>query len=162
MYRCGVGVVIEKGCKIGDKTYLGNYCVLKKRTIIGKNTVVGHLTVFEGDCKIGDDCLIHAQCHITAGTIIEDKVFIAPGYIGANDRRMVHLRRDKVSFNKKAPIIRYGARLAIGVLVLPGVEIRRESFIGAGSVVTRNTVPYGKYIGAPARFMGFVPEEERL
>lgn len=162
MYRQGAGVIIEENCEIGDGSYIGNYCVLRPGTTIGKNTVIGHLTVFEGDCQVGDDCLIHAQCHITAGTIIEDKVFIAPGYIGANDYRMVHLRRDKVPFIRQAPIIRHGARLGIGVLVLPGVIIGRESLIAAGSVVTKHTKPFCYYKGTPAKYIGIIPEEEML
>lgn len=161
-FRQGIGVVIEEGCSVGEDSYIGNYSILKSGTVIGKNTTVGHLTVFEESCIVGDDCLIHSQCHITTGTIIENKVFIAPGYIGANDSRMVYLRREKVPFVCNAPVIRFGSRLAIGVRVLPGIIIAKQSMIGVGAVVTRDTKPFGVYTGIPAKFRGLIPEEERL
>lgn len=40
-----------------------------------------------------------------------------------------------------------------GVTCLPGVEIADGSVIGAGSVVTKSTEPYGIYAGNPAKFI---------
>jgi len=39
------------------------------------------------------------------------------------------------------------------VIVLDGVNIANGSVIGAGSVVTKSTEPYGVYVGNPARKM---------
>lgn len=151
---------IERGCEIGPGSFIGRGCVLRPGTKIGSRTVVGHLTVFEGDSVIGDDCLIHAQCHITAGVVIEDKVFIAPGFIGANDMRMSHARRDVIPFERRPYTIRRGARIAIGVHVLPGVEIGANSIVGAGSLVTRDVPERAIVMGRPARVVGETRDEE--
>ena len=150
--------IIQEGCEIGDNCFIGHYVVMRPNTKIGNNTVIGHHTVFEGDCVVGEDVLIHSQCHITKGVIIEDKVFIAPMFVGANDPVMVHNRRHIKPFECTPYIIRYGARIGVGVKVLPGVEIGRNAVVGVGSVVTKN-VPDGVVVmGCPAVPVKLVPE----
>jgi len=159
--RVSSTAVIEEGCKIGKNCFIGHNVVMRPNTVIGDNTTIGHLTVFEGDCSIGSDCLIHAQCHITKGAVIEDKVFIAPGFIGCNDNDMLHQRRHIKEFVPNGYRICYGARLGAGVLVLPGVKIGENAVIGVGSIVTKDVPPFTKvYSNSPARIQGIVNQKE--
>jgi len=156
--KLGHGVIIEEGCEIGDNTYIGNYTVLRPGTKIGKDCVIGHLTVFEGDSVIEDRVLIHAQCHITKGVLIEEDVFIAPFFCGANTRRIKHGRKYEL---KIIPyIIRRAVRIGIGVLVLPGVVIGENAQIGVGSIVTKHVPPREIWIGSPAEKYKDVPKSE--
>jgi UDP-2-acetamido-3-amino-2,3-dideoxy-glucuronate N-acetyltransferase len=158
--RLGEGVVIEGDCSIGDNCVIGHYVILRPGTKIGNDCTMGHHTVFEGDCDIGNRVLIHAQCHITKDVIIEDDVFIAPFFCGANTMRIKHGRDYPLVINGYR--IRRAARIAIGVLVLPGVEIGENALIGAGALVTKD-VPAGEiWVGVPARKVGDVPEDEIL
>lgn len=151
--------VIEENCIIGKNCFIGHYVVMRPNTIIGNKTVIGHLTVFEGDCSVGDECLIHAQCHITRGAVIEDKVFIAPGFVGCNDNDMLHQRRHIKDFEPNGYKIRRAARIGAGVLVLPGIEIGANSVIGVGAIVTKNVAPYTVVFGLPSRIKGIVNKE---
>lgn len=152
--------IIQEGCEIGDNCFIGHHVVMRPKTKIGNNTVIGHLTVFEGECEVGSDCLIHAQCHITKGAVIEDKVFIAPGFVGCNDNDMLHQRRHLKEFVPNGYRICRGARLGAGVLVLPGVIIGENAKIGVGTVVTRNVAPLCVVYGSPGRVRGFIAQEE--
>lgn len=152
--------IVEEGCEIGEGCFIGHYVVMRPNTKIGNRTVIGHLTVFEGNCSVGDDCLIHAQCHITMGVTIEDKVFIAPMFVGANDPDMVHMRRNGKPFVPQGYTIKRGARIGVGVKVLPGVVIGENSVVGVGSVVTKRVAPWTIVYGSPARIQGMVPQEE--
>lgn len=156
----GCGVVIEKECYIGDNSIISHYCVLRPNTKIGNNCVIGHMTVFEGDCTIGNRTLIHSQCHITKDVIIEEDVFIAPFFCGANTPRIKHGRNFPLII--KGYKICRAVRIGIGVLLLPGVTIGENALIGVGSIVTKD-VPAGEvWYGFPATKRGMVPENELL
>lgn len=154
--------IIQDNCIIGNNCFIGHYVVMRPGTKIGNRTVIGHLTVFEGECIIGNDCLIHAQCHITKGAVIEDKVFIAPGFVGCNDRIMMHQRRHIKPFVMEGYKICHGARLGAGVMVLPGITIGRNAVVGVGSVVTKDVADNAVVVGVPAKFMKWTHEEERI
>ena len=57
-------------------------------------------------------------------------------------------------------VIEDGCWLAAGVIVLPGVRVRRGCVIGAGAVVTTSTEPDGLYVGVPARRVRDLPGPE--
>lgn len=155
-------VIMEEDCEIGPDSFIGNFCVLRPKTKIGAKCVIGHLTVFEGESSIGDGTLIHAQCHITAGVTIGQKVFIAPFFCGANDKKMSHARRHIIPFEREGYIIEDYVRIAIGVLLNPGITLRKNSFVRMGSIVTKDVPENAVVQGIPARIIGEVPEEERL
>lgn len=154
------GAVIEDGCVIGEKCRIGYYAVLRSGTIIGDHSVFGTLSVSEGKNKIGSHTTIHSQCHITQTVEIEDWVFIAPYFCGANTRRIVHGRNYPLL--QEGYKIRFGARIGIAVFVLPQITIGEEALIGAGSLVTKDIPDFAVAYGSPAKIRGFVPENERL
>jgi acetyltransferase-like isoleucine patch superfamily enzyme len=49
-----------------------------------------------------------------------------------------------------------------GAVLLPGIEIGEEAFIGAGAVVIRDVPARALMVGNPARQLREVPEEELL
>lgn len=154
------GAVIENDCIIGKNCRIGYYAVLRKGTMIGDNSVFGTLSVSEGLNRIGNNVTIHSQCHITQTVEIEDRVFIAPFFCGANTQRIVHGRN--YNLVKEGYRIKYGARIGIGVLVAPKVVIGREALIGMGSLVTKDIPDYAVAFGSPAKVVGVVPDDERL
>lgn len=51
--------------------------------------------------------------------------------------------------------INHGAWIGSNSIILPGVDIGEFSVVGAGSVVTKKTEPYGVYAGNPARLIKY-------
>lgn len=156
------GAFIEKGCVIGHDSRVGTNAVMRRETHLGNHSIFGSLSASEGKNWIGDHVLVHSQCHLTTGLIIEDWVFIAPMFVGANDPEMVHGRRRDGVFVPQAGRIGFGSRLAIGVHLLPGVRLGRECVIGASSLVTRDVEEFSIAFGSPAKPRGMVVPEERL
>ena len=154
------GAIIEDECKIGKNCRIGYHAVLRKGTLIGDNSVFGTHSVSEGFNRIGNHVTVHSQCHITQTVEIEDWVFIAPFFCGANTKKIVHGRGYELA--KEGYRIKAGARIAIGVLVMPAVTIGREALIGAGSLVTQDIPDFAIAYGSPAKVVGVVPPEERL
>lgn len=160
--NCQIGhnVVIYQDCQIGDDCLVGDGAILRPGTKIGNNSIFGTMSVSEGDNQIGDRVTIHSQCHITKTVVIEDDVFIAPFFCGANTKRISHSRGYPLIMEGYR--IKRGSRIAIGVLVLPAVTIGEECLIGVGTVITKDIPDYSIAYGIPARVVGSVPDEERL
>lgn len=51
----------------------------------------------------------------------------------------------------KPIVIKDGAHIGIGAIIMPGVTIGEGAVIGAGSVVTKDIPPYCVAVGAPAK-----------
>ena len=47
-------------------------------------------------------------------------------------------------------------------MLLPGIEIGEEAFVGAGAVVLKDVPPRALVVGNPAREIRDVPDEELL
>ena len=157
--KIGENVVIDKNCTIGDNVFIGHNTVIRENVSIGSNSVLGHLVVIEADTIIGNFVTIQSQCHITKFATIEDNVFFGPKAMCINTYHISHGRKFKPELN--GPIIRFGARVGSGSVIMPGVEIGRETEIGANSTVTRNCLPFCVYIGSPAKMKRSVPTAER-
>jgi len=48
-------------------------------------------------------------------------------------------------------VVRRGAAIGSGAIIMCGVEIGEGALIGAGSLVTRDVPPYSVVVGSPAR-----------
>ena len=156
------GAFIEHNCNIGKHCRIGTNAVLRRETNIGDHSIFGSLSASEGKNWIGSNVLIHTQCHLTTGIIIEDWVFIAPMFVGANDPKMLHGRRRVEKFVPQGPHIKFGTGIAVNVTILPGVVIGRECVIGASSLVTKDVPDYSIAFGAPAKVVKSVEDKWRL
>ena len=97
---------------------------------------------------------------MTAYSTLEEDVFIAPGVVTTNDNFMGRTERRLELM--RGPTIRRGARIGGGAVLLPGIEIGEEAFVGAGAVVMQDVPARAVVVGNPARVIREVPEEELL
>jgi acetyltransferase-like isoleucine patch superfamily enzyme len=154
------GAVVFAGTTIGERVIVGDQACVRERCTIGDDVVIGRGSLVENDTSIGALTKIQAHAYITAYSLLEDNVFIAPCVITTNDNYMgrTETRHELV----KGPTIRRGARVGGGAVLLPGIEIGEEAFIGAGAVVLRDVPPRALMVGSPARQIREVPDEELL
>lgn len=152
-YSCRIEpyCVIDAGVEIGANTIIGPYNHIRTGTKIGNNCKIGGHNVFEGSkVIIGDNVRIGTHSNFAYGVEIEDLVFIAGHFTGANDRFMERNRKDDTHLSPYT--IKKGARIGLGVIVLPGVVIGEYAFIGANSLVTKNVGAYEMWYGSPAEY----------
>jgi acetyltransferase-like isoleucine patch superfamily enzyme len=156
-------VRIEQECVIQRRTFIGHGVVMRPYTYIAQDCVIGHHVVFEGRCAVGNGTLIQAQSNITRGVSIGEKVFIGMMFCGGNDNEIIH-KREKYygEFVPQPYVIEDYARIGFRVDVLPGVVIGKNSFVAAGSLVTKDVPENARVKGRPAVVYGEVPEDERL
>lgn len=73
------------------------------------------------------------------------------------------LGRTKERFKHyKGVTIKDGARLGLGAVILPGIEIGEEGVVAAGSVVTKNVDPQSLVMGSPAKRIRDVAKEQLI
>lgn len=165
--RIGSYCCIDEGVSVGEWTFIGDLTKIRDSVEIGHHAIIGHLVMIEQGAKIGNHVTIQSQCHITKDAVIEDRVFFGPGAIVINTRKISHGRGYEPVITP--PLIRYGARIGAGAVILPGVEIGKNAVVGAGSVVTRDVPNSEIWINkasdngrVQAGFLCDVPFDERL
>jgi len=149
--------------------YKDKTAIVSEKAKIGKNTKIWHWTHVRENCSIGENCIIGQNCYIAPnviignnvkiqnnvsvyeGVIIEDNVFIGPSVVFTN----VKMPRSQIdqSHNFQKTIINKGVSIGANSTIICGNQIGENSFVGAGSIITRN-VPANKLVyGAPARII---------
>jgi acetyltransferase-like isoleucine patch superfamily enzyme len=154
------GAIVFAGAKVGARVILGDQSCVRERVVVGDDVVIGRGSLVENDTAIGAMTKIQAEAYITAYSTLEEHVFIAPCVVTTNDNFMGRTERRHELI--KGPTIRRGARIGGGAILLPGIEIGEEAFVGAGAVVTKDVEPRMLVVGNPARVMRPVPEDELL
>jgi len=154
------GAVVFAGTTVGERVIVGDQACVRERCTIGDDVVIGRGSLVENDTSVGALTKIQAHAYITAYSLLEDNVFIAPCVITTNDNFMgrTEQRHDQI----KGPTIRRGARIGGGAVLLPGLEIGEEAFVGAGAVVIKDVPPRALVVGNPARQIRDVAEDELL
>jgi acetyltransferase-like isoleucine patch superfamily enzyme len=154
------GAIVFAGSRIGARVILGDQSCVRERVTVGDDVVIGRGSLVENDTTIGALTKIQADAYITAYSTLEEQVFIAPCVVTTNDNFMgrTERRHELVA----GPTIRRGARVGGGAVLLPGIEIGEEAFVGAGAVVTKNVPARMLVVGNPARVVRKVPDDELL
>src|SRR5262252_7904625 len=127
--------------RIGDGTRIWAFCNVLAGASIGS------------DCNICDRCFVENDVVVGDGVRLEDDVFIGPDVSFSNDPRPrsgVHLDEHPRT------VVRTGASIGTGSILLPGVVVGRYAMVGAGSLVTRDLPDFALAYGSPARVHGYV------
>lgn len=123
-------------------------------TVIGEGAYIGQNAVIGTHCYIGKDTIIGQGVHIQTGvflpndSLVEDFAFIGPNVVFTDDR---YPRAGNSGYFAEPPIVRRGASIGAGAVILPGIEIGASAMIGAGAVVTKNVMLGDTAWGVPAK-----------
>ena len=98
-------------------------------------SVVGRGSSVDFAARVGDRVLIQTGVYVTAGSIVEDDVFLGPGVLTTNDHTMGRHPRGEPLLG---PTFRRACRVGGGAVLVPGVVIGEEAFVAAGALVTRD------------------------
>jgi UDP-2-acetamido-3-amino-2,3-dideoxy-glucuronate N-acetyltransferase len=127
------------GCEIGDEVKVGTFVEIQK------------------GAKIGNRCKISSHSFICEGVTLEDDVFIGHNVVFTNDRYPRATAGGKLQTEADwtciPTLVKKGASIGSGAVLLCGITIGENAMIGAGSVVTKD-VPAGATVaGNPARLV---------
>jgi len=127
------------GCEIGDDVKIGTFVEIQK------------------GAKIGSRCKISSHTFICEGVTLEEEVFIGHNVVFTNDRYPRATASGKLQTEADwvciPTVVKRGASIGSGAVLLCGITIGENAMIGAGSVVTKD-VPAGATVaGNPARIV---------
>jgi len=130
--------------------------------VIGNNVYIGHNTILKGyynnEMIIEDGTWIGQNCffHSAGGISIGKSVGIGPcvKIITSNhisDDLGQPILHNPIEFKKI--VVKDGADLGVGSIVLPGVTIGKGAIVGAGAVVTKDVPDFAIVVGNPSKII---------
>ena len=146
-----------KSKTIGKDTKIWQYSIIFPGAKIGNNCNICAHTMIEDDVLIGDNVTIKNGVFLWNGTRVENDVFIGPNATFTNDR----FPRSKQAYTSGKTIIKKGASIGGGAIIMPDIEVGQYAMVGAGAVVTKNIPEYVVVVGNPARVIGKVPDYDK-
>jgi acetyltransferase-like isoleucine patch superfamily enzyme len=123
---------------------------------IGKNCKIDAFVYIEEGVEIGDNVKIRAFTFIPEGVKIEDDVYIGPRVTFTNDK----YPKARGKWRPLKTLVKKGASIGAGSIILPSITIGRYALIGAGSIVTKDVEDYAIALGSPAKIIGYVTDEK--
>jgi acetyltransferase-like isoleucine patch superfamily enzyme len=151
------GAVVYAGAHIGEGAIIGDQAQVRERAAIGRQTVIGRGSAVDNDVTIGDGVRVQSNCYLTAYSVVEEDVFIAPGVLTTNDDTM---GRHGPGYEIRGATFRRACRVGGGAVLVPGVEIGEEAFVAAGAVVCADVPARAVVMGVPARQARSVRDED--
>lgn len=153
--------VIDAGVQIGEGTIILPHTVIEEKAIIGKNCVVGPFARIRGRSRVSDGVVIGNFVEIVRSVIGKSTTIKHLSYVGdAEVGARVNIGAGTITANydgkrKHKTVIRDGARIGSGTVLVAPVTIGRAAVTGAGAVVTkgRNVADRAVVIGVPARVL---------
>lgn len=146
---------VRDDVKIGEGAFICDFVNLYGCSI-GENTKIGPFVEVQKNSFIGNNCKISSHTFVCEGVTIEDDVFVGHGVVFVNDpfpratAESGQLQTEK-DWVVHPTLVKKGASIGSGAVILCDVTIGEGAMIGAGAVVTKDVAAGAVVVGNPAR-----------
>jgi UDP-2-acetamido-3-amino-2,3-dideoxy-glucuronate N-acetyltransferase len=152
---------VSPSAEIGTGTRVWHQAQIRERVRVGENCIISKGVYIDFDVQVGSNVKIQNGAFLYHGCTIEDGVFIGPGVCFTNDKQPRAINPDGTlkgadDWQVGKTVVKYGASVGTGSIVLPGVTIGRFAMVGAGAIVSKDVPDHALALGVPARVVGFV------
>ena len=142
---------------VGRGTRIWAFAHVLQGAKIGNDCNICDHAYVENGVIVGDRVTIKNRVLLFEGVTVQDDVFLGPGVIFTNDLNpRASIKRSGTELS--TTLVRRGATLGAGVVVVCGISIGEHAFAGAGSVLTRDVPAHAFVVGNPARVIGWACE----
>jgi acetyltransferase-like isoleucine patch superfamily enzyme len=138
---------------IGEGTRVWAFVNILAGATIGRDCNICDRCFIENDVTMGDRVTVKCGVSLYDGLTLENDVFVGPDVTFANDPRP---RSGRHLDAHPRTLVREGASLGAGSILLPGVTVGRFAMVGAGALVTRDVPDFALAYGSPANVHGYV------
>lgn len=152
---------VSPDASIGPGTRVWHHAQVREGARIGAECVLGKGVYVDHHVVIGSRVKLQNGVSVFYRATLEDGVFVGPHACLTNDRvpRAITpggILKGEADWESGETLVRYGASIGAGAVILPGLTIGRWAMVGAGAVVTRQVPDHGLVVGVPARLVGYV------
>ena len=131
---------------------------------IGSHSRIGAFVEIQKGVVVGERCKISTHSFLCEGVTIEDSVFVGHGVIFTNDKFPRACNPDGAikgvgDYFLEKTLVREGASIGSGAVILPGLTLGKGCLIGAGTIVTKDVPDYAIVRGNPGRISGYVSKD---
>jgi acetyltransferase-like isoleucine patch superfamily enzyme len=155
------GALVESQ-QIGQGTRIWAFTHVMKDVTIGENCNVGEHSFLETGVRVGSNVTIKNGNMLWDGVTLEDGTFVGPGVFFTNDLYprsprlpQAHARYQGMGW-RVTTLVKHGASIGAGAVLVAGVTVGSFAMVGAGAVVTKDVPPHALVVGSPARRIGWV------
>jgi UDP-2-acetamido-3-amino-2,3-dideoxy-glucuronate N-acetyltransferase len=139
-----------KSQNIGDNTKVWQFTVILAGAVIGRNCNINCHCFIENDVVLGDNVTVKSGTYLWDAIRIEDDVFVGPNVTFTTDRMP---RSKQYPGGYPTTLVKRGASIGGGAVLLPGITIGENAMIGAGALVTKDVPDNAVVAGSPARII---------
>jgi UDP-2-acetamido-3-amino-2,3-dideoxy-glucuronate N-acetyltransferase len=147
---------IDQGCEIGEGTKIWHFSHIMSGCKIGNDCNIGQNVVVSSGVRLGNNVKVQNNVSIYTGVICEDDVFLGPSCVFTNviNPRSAIIRKTEY----KETYLEKGVTIGANATIICGNRIGKFAMIGAGSVITKDVLPYSLMVGNPAKQIAWVGE----
>lgn len=140
---------------IGIKSRVWAFAHVMAGAVIGQDCNIGGHTFIESGAVIGNGVTVKNGVSIWDQVTIEDDVFVGPSAVFTNHPKpRAFIRGNRDAWRKT--LVKKGATIGAGAVIVCGIEIGEYAFIGAGAVVTKSVPSYALVVGNPGKIVARV------
>ena len=145
---------VDEGCTIGEGTKIWHFSHVMTKCILGEKCNVGQNVVISPEVVLGNNVKVQNNVSIYTGVTCEDDVFLGPSMVFTNiiNPRSAVIRRDEYL----KTTVKKGATIGANATIVCGNDLGEYCFIGAGTVITKEVLPYALMVGNPGRQTGWM------
>ncbi|MDR3327023.1 MAG: N-acetyltransferase [Prevotellaceae bacterium] len=145
---------VDDNCEIGEGTKIWHFSHIMSYCQIGENCNIGQNVVVSPKVILGKNVKIQNNVSVYTGVTCEDDVFLGPSVVFTN---IINPRSQVDRKHKfKATLLKRGCSVGANATIICGNQIGEYAMIGAGSIVTKNVLPFALVMGNPAKQTGWV------
>jgi acetyltransferase-like isoleucine patch superfamily enzyme len=139
------GTIVYNDVKTGAGFQTGHHALIREKTVLGTECLVGTQTVIDGYTTVSDSVSMQTGVYVPSYTDIGNRVFLGPNTTLLNDPYPM-----RTDIELAGPSIEDDASIGANATVLPEVTIGEGAFVAAGTVVTQDVPPEKLAVGSPA------------
>lgn len=152
---------VSAEARLGAGTKVWHQAQVREGAVLGRNCIVGKGVYVDFGVQIGDNVKLQNRASVYHGVTLESGVFVGPHVVFTNDKLPRAINADGSpksddDWELGRILVKEGASLGAGAIIVTNVTVGRFAMVGAGSVVTRDVPDQGLVYGNPARLAGYV------